>query len=175
MLAALAVLAPVASGAPAPPDVLVRSLAARTFTAAGDRAGDAIAVARTLSPPTRLVLIERTRGGAWRRIWDVPHGPPRALGGDRGRGRRRRGDRLARGTARHDEALAATVRTPGSGFSDAQTVAAAEAHGVRNPAVAVAWDGHAIVAYQTDTHAVHLNQRGRIALSVAPPGGQFVP
>jgi hypothetical protein len=62
--------------------------------------------------------------------------------------------------------IGAMVRDPGGLFDVPVAVADAGAGGVRHPAIAVDREGRALLAYNTGTRAVHLSQRGGIAITL---------
>lgn len=147
---------------------------ARAFTAAGDRAGNAVAIVRVLGAapvsggPPAAVLLERDRGGSWQ-----PAPLPGSAGGtsfviaaagDGAAAVAWRQDRPSRFSA-----IEAGVRQL-SPFGPAQQVAGAESARVFNPAVAVAADGRAIVAFQTGGSAP---SDRRVAIATAPPSAPF--
>jgi hypothetical protein len=71
------------------------------------------------------------------------------------------------------QAIAAMAADPGGALGTPVVVSAADANGVRHPAVAVGAGGDAVLAYNTNTRAVHLSQRGAIAISLRGRGRAF--
>ncbi|MCW2984174.1 MAG: hypothetical protein JWR63_1744, partial [Conexibacter sp.] len=71
------------------------------------------------------------------------------------------------------ESIAALAADPGGALSTPVVVSPADADGVRHPAVAVGAGGDAVLAYNTNTRAVHLSMRGAIAISLRAHGQGF--
>jgi hypothetical protein len=76
-------------------------------------------------------------------------------------------------TPRAYSAIRAVLAGADGAFGDPVDLAGAEAGGVRHPAAAIDGAGAAGVAFDARTRETHLNQRGRIAIAVRPPGGGF--
>ncbi|MGZ6644796.1 MAG: hypothetical protein ACXVFT_23585 [Solirubrobacteraceae bacterium] len=175
VLAALVVPAIGARAAEAPSPQTLAQNAARAFTAAGDRAGNAVAIAHVLGAAPvggapADVLLARDRGGSWQ-----PTSLPGSAGGTSFM-TAASGDGAAAVAWRRDvpggsSAIEATVRQL-SAFEPAQRIAGPESERALNPAVAVAADGRAIVAFQTADSAAR-PRRPRVAIAIAPPGGPF--
>lgn len=173
VLTALVVPAIGARGAEAPSPAPLAQNAARAFTAAGDRAGNAVAIVHVLgaAPPTD-VLFARDRGGSWQ-----PTSLPGGAGGT-SFVTAASGDGAAAVAWRRDgpggsSAIEATVRQL-SAFEPARRIAVEQSERALNPAVAVAADGRAIVAFQTAGAAAR-PRRYRVAIATAPPGAAFRP
>jgi hypothetical protein len=74
---------------------------------------------------------------------------------------------------KHYAGIAVAMRDPGATLSEPVQVAGADAGGVRQPALAIDPAGDALLAYNTDTNAVHLNMRGAIAIAYRESRGSF--
>jgi hypothetical protein len=137
-----------------------------------DAAGATTVVAS--GPPGGPLLIERTRDGVWEPATTLPGAPRSVVGpvvdaaGNGALGIAWRVDR-----PRTYSGIRMALRDPGGSLSEPILIAGAEGNGVRHPALAVDGAGDALLAYDTDTHAGHLNVLGDIAIAYLRNQGSF--
>jgi hypothetical protein len=154
-----------AAAAVGPPVQLAAGDAGTSVAAATDAEGTTVAVLRA----SGTLLAERPAGAAG---WGAPVALPGAtLGRPAGpvvaaAGRGVAGIAWRVDTPRRYNAIAAMVRDPGEVFAAPVVVSPADANGVRHPALAVDGEGRALLAYTTNTRAVHLSLKGAIAISL---------
>lgn len=175
--AALAVLAAAALASPAraafaPPVQLATAQYVVNAAAATDAAGTTTVVATGTTSGT--LLLEHPRGGAWSPGARLP-GRPRGVAGPvvDARGDGALGIAWRVDSPRKYTGISVAMRDPGGVLSEPIAVAGPEAGGVRHPALAIDRAGDALVAYNSATAKVHLNQRGAISVAHRSAGGSF--
>lgn len=176
LLSAVLAAAPAPAGAVfGPPAELARGPFGTTVVAATDAAGATTAVLIAGGAPQ---LVQRPGSAA---PWGAPQPlPGRGLGHASGPVVAAAGQGAAAIAWRIDTpkkymSIAAMVRDPGGAFDAPVVVSPADAGGVRHPAVAIDAGGRALLAYNTNTRAVHLSLRGAIAVALRGAHGSFGP
>jgi hypothetical protein len=173
VLACTAVAVPAAQAAFDPPAELATGDFTTNVTGVVDATGDATAVVWGGKAPQ---LVTRPGSAA---AWSAPSPlPGQALGRAVGPVVSAAGLGAAAVTWRIDtpkrySAIAAMARGVGEAFGEPVVVSPRAAKGVRHPAIAVDGEGRTILAYNTNTRAVHLSLTGGIAISLRPRDGAF--
>ncbi|HWI72363.1 MAG TPA: hypothetical protein VNT55_10435 [Baekduia sp.] len=164
--------APAARAAFAPPIELARGDFSLGIAAATDAAGATTAI--LIGASGKRLLQRPSSSAPWPALTELPGdlgtpaGPVIAAAG---RGAVAAAWRLDR--PRRYQAIAAMAADPGGALGAPVVVSGADGNGVRHPAIAVGADGDAVLAYNTNTRAVHLSLRGGIAISLRARGRSF--
>jgi hypothetical protein len=176
-LLALAALACGVAAVPAraafgPPVELATGPLTMGVAADTDAAGATSVVAS--GPAGGPLLIQRTRDGVWEPATTLPGAPQSVVGpvvdaaGDGALGIAWRIDQPSKYSG-----ISMALRSPGGSLSEPIVIAGPGDNGVRHPALAVDPAGDALLAYDTDTRASHLNMLGAIAIDYLSNDGYF--